>query len=355
LVEAKRAFREEIVYLRRIFSIQNAAMIGVATIAALVPLLLGTNQYNMVLATTVMLYAVLASAWNIIGGMAGQLDLAVGAYVGVGAFTSGTLLIRWNITPWIGMPLGGLVAVGVAVLIGFPMFRFKIKEVWYAMVSVALVEVMRVLFMMWGAVGGPTERYLPIDTWSWYHLRFNTYMPYYYILLVGLVIVLIVNRRIRDTKLGYSLLALGEDEDAVEVLGVDVRTAKLKALMIYAFIAGMVGGLYANIYGFIHPTFFAVDMSVEVMILGIVGGMGITAGPVTAAIILVIIREYLRAKLGGEFVGLYLVVYAVVLIMVALYQPRGLVPLFTKGWERLNSYLRARQHERRVPTSVDSK
>ena len=342
-------------YLRRIFSVHNAAMLGVATIAALIPLLLGNNQYNMVLATTVLLYAVLASAWNIIGGMAGQLDLAVGAFVGVGAFTSGTLLIRWDVTPWIGMPLGGLVAAGVAVLIGFPMFRFKIKEVWYAMVSIALVEVMRVLFLMWAEVGGPTERYLPIDTWSWYHLRFNTYMPYYYILLVMLVIVLLLNRWIRNTKLGYSLLALGEDEDAVEVLGVDVRASKLKALMIYAFIAGAVGGLYANIYGFIHPTFFSIDMSVEVMILGIVGGLGITYGPVTAAIVLVIIREYLRSNLGGELAGLYLIVYAVVLILVALYQPRGLVPLFYKGWEQFKSYLEARQRERGIPTSIESK
>jgi len=343
------------VYLRRIFSVHNAVMLGAAMIAALIPLLLGNNQYNMVLATTVLLYAVLASAWNIIGGMAGQLDLAVGAFVGVGAFTSGTLLIRWDVTPWIGMPLGGLVAAGVAVLIGFPMFRFKIKEVWYAMVSIALVEVMRVLFLMWAEVGGPTERYLPIDTWSWYHLRFNTYMPYYYILLVMLVIVLLVNRWIRNTKLGYSLLALGEDEDAVEVLGVDVRAAKLKALMSYAFIAGAVGGLYANIYGFIHPTIFSIDMSVEVMILGIVGGLGITYGPVTAAIVLVLIREYLRSNLGGEFAGLYLIVYAVVLILVALYQPRGLVPLFNKGWERLKSYLEARQRERGIPTSIESK
>lgn len=342
-------------YLRRLFSAQYAAMLGAVTIAVLVPLLVGSNQYNMILATTVLLYAVLASAWNIIGGMAGQLDLAVGAFVGLGAFTSGTLLIRWNITPWIGMPLGGLVAVAVAILMGFPMFRFKIKEVWYAMVSIAVVQVMQVLFLMWGEVGGPTERYLPTDTWSWYHLRFNTYVPYYYMLLVALVIVLFVNRWIRNTKLGYSLLALGEDEDAVEVLGVNVRAAKLEALMIYAFIAGAVGGLYANIYGFIHPTFFSTDMSVEVMILGIVGGLGITLGPATAAIVLVITREYLRSNLGGELAGLYLIVYAVVLILVALYQPRGLVPLFSKGWERLKSYWGARQREGGIPTSIESK
>ncbi len=89
-----------------------------------------------------------------------------------------------------------------------------------------------------------------------------------------LVIVLLVNRRIRYSKLGYSLLALGEDEDAVEVLGVNSQASKLKALAIYAFICGVVGGVYACIYGYIHPSFFDTSMSMEIAILGIVGGMG---------------------------------------------------------------------------------
>ena len=126
-------------------------------IALVIPLAFGTNQYAMVLVTTVLLYAILASAWNIIGGMAGQLDLAAAAYLGLGAFTTGTLLIRWNITPWMGMIVGGLVATGLAMLIGFPLFGFKIKELWYALSSSALVVVMQSLFMMWNAVGGPPK------------------------------------------------------------------------------------------------------------------------------------------------------------------------------------------------------
>jgi branched-chain amino acid transport system permease protein len=160
-------------------------------------------------------------------------------------------------------------------------------------------------------------------------------MPYYFILLVMLVIVLFVNHRIRNSKLGYQLLALGEDEDAAEVLGMDVRAAKLKALMIYAFIVGTVGGLYACIYGFLHPTFFSTEMSTEVVILGIVGGLGITFGPATAALVMVSGREFLRARLGGELAGLYLMIYAAVLILVALFQPRGLAALITRGAERV--------------------
>lgn len=283
------------------FTGRNGALLAGLVVASLVPLALGGSQYSMVLATNVLLYAVLATAWNIIGGLGGQLDLAAAAYLGLGAFTVGTLLMRWNITPWLGMPLGGLIAAGFALVIGFPLFGFKVRDLWYSISSSALVEVLRVLFLMWAAVGGPTERYLPATGSALYRLRFNTYAPYYYILLVMLVTVLFVNYRIRNSKLGYSLMALGEDEDAAEVLGINVRASKLKALMIYAFIVGCVGGLYTCIYGFLHPSFFATDMSMEVAILGIVGGLGITWGPATAAVVMVSMREFLRARWAAKW------------------------------------------------------
>jgi len=323
--------------LKRYLNERSLIWLALLLAALLIPVFFGTNQYAMVLVTTVLLYAVLAAAWNIIGGMAGQLDLAVGAYLGLGAFTTGTLLIKWNITPWVGMLVGGIIATGFAFLIGFPLFGFKIKEVWYALSSSAMVEVLRVLFLMWDGVGGPTEVYLPTVISPLYSLRFNTYIPYYVIILVLLIGVIFLNHRIRSSRLGYSLLALGEDEDAVEVLGVDSRASKLKALMIYAFIAGVVGGLYGCIYGFLHPSFFSTALSTEIAILGIVGGLGITYGPLLAAIVLVSLKEYLRSQLGGGLEGLYLVIYALFLIVVALYQPRGIAPLLETGYQKIKS------------------
>lgn len=137
---------------------------GVAIVLA-VPAVVGNNEYIMVLVTTVVLFAVLATAWNIIGGMAGQLDLAAAGYLGLGAFTTGTLLLRWNITPWVGMFVGGLVAAGFATVIGYPLFRFGVRDVWYALSSSALVEVLRVTFLLWTDVGGPIEKYLPAPRW----------------------------------------------------------------------------------------------------------------------------------------------------------------------------------------------
>ncbi|MGB9777347.1 MAG: branched-chain amino acid ABC transporter permease [Anaerolineae bacterium] len=303
-------------------------------VALFLPLAVRSNQYTLVLLTTILLYGVLATAWNVIGGLAGQLDLAAGAYLGLGAFTAGTLLIRWNVSPWLGMILGGLVTVGFAMMVGYPLFRFGVKEVWYALSSAALVEVLRVTFLIWGQVGGPVERYLPYHEWSLYHLRFGTYLPFYYIMLGLLVLALWINHWIRHSRLGYYLMALGENEEAAEVLGVNTQACKMQALAIYAFLVGVTGGLYACMYGFIHPNFFSGPMSTEVAILGIVGGMGITYGPVMAAILLVSIREFLRAHLGGQLEGLYLVVYSVVLILIALFRPQGLGPLARQAYDR---------------------
>ncbi|MFZ2331009.1 MAG: branched-chain amino acid ABC transporter permease, partial [Atribacterota bacterium] len=130
-------------------------------IALGIPYVLRANQYQVLLATTVLLYGVMATSWNIVGGLAGQLDFAAFAYLGIGAYVSGTLFIRFNVTPWFGMILGGLVASGFALLIGIPLFRFGIKEVWYALTTSALVEILKVAFNMWEKVGGPVERCLP--------------------------------------------------------------------------------------------------------------------------------------------------------------------------------------------------
>jgi len=303
--------------------------------ALFIPFILGSNQYQVLLATTVLLYGVMATSWNIIGGLAGQLDFAAFAYLGLGAYTSGTLLIRFNLTPWIGMILGGVIAAGFALLIGIPLFRFRIKEVWYALTTSALVEILKVSFNMWEEVGGPVERCLPYFSGSLLHMRFTSYIPYYYMMFAMLIIALFLNQRIASSKLGYYLKALGEDESAAEVLGVDTQTTKLKALLCYSFLIGMTGGIYANMYGYIHPSFFNGQETTKIAILGIVGGRGITYGPLLAALLLVGAQEYLRASLGGEFSGLYLLIYAIILIIVVLFKPRGIATFVQDAYKKI--------------------
>jgi branched-chain amino acid transport system permease protein len=176
-------------------------------------------------------------------------------------------------------------------------------------------------------VGGPMDRYLPRYEASLYYLRFNTYLPYYYILLALLYVALFLNYYIRNTRLGFQLMAVGESEEAAEVLGVNPRNCKIKALMIYAFLVGITGGIYACIYGYYNPRFFDSNMSVEIAILGIVGGLGVPYGPLLAAVVLVSGREFLRSALGTVVEGSYMAVYAVILVVIALFRPTGLAVL----------------------------
>jgi len=315
------------IVLKKISTPKNLLLLGIILFTLVLPLVIGSNQYVLVLTTTVILFGVMATSWNLIGGLGGQLDLAAGAYLGLGAFTTGTLLTRWNITPWVGMPLSGLVAAGVAALIGAPLFRFRVRGVWYALSSSALVQVLYTAFMMWSSVGGPMDQYLPRYDASFYYLRYNTYAPYYYILLMLLYIALYLNYYIRGTRLGFQLMALGESEEAAEVLGVNARNSKLKALMIYAYLVGVTGGVYTCLFGYYHPRFFDSNMSTEVAILGIVGGLGIPYGPLLAAAVLVRGRELLRANLGTVVERSSMAVYAVILVVIALFRPSGLAVL----------------------------
>jgi branched-chain amino acid transport system permease protein len=290
---------------------------------AAIPFLLNFNNYYLFIATTITLLAVVVVAWNLIGGLAGQLDLAAGAYLGLGAYVAGTLLIRFELTPWLGMVLGGLVASSIALLIGYPTFRFGIREVWYALSSAALVPILKTLFLLWEDIGGPAERYLPYYSWSFYHLRFSTYTVYFYILGALLIVIILINVVVKKAKLGYYLIAIRDNEEAAEMLGINTRKYKLYALTLYSFIVGIVGGLYACITGYIHPSHFDFWLSIQVAVLGIVGGLGSVAGPLIITFILGGLAEYLRTTLSAYVEGLHLIFYGVILMLIILYKPEG--------------------------------
>lgn len=312
---------------------QKIILLFLLTMLALIVPFLLKNQYNILLAATVLMYGVIATSWNIMGGLAGQLDLASFAYLGLGAFTSATLLIQFNFTPWIGIILGGLISAIFALLVGIPFFRFKIKGVWYTLTTCVLVEILQAIFNIWEKVGGPVEKYLPYHSGSSLHMRFTSYIPYYYIFLVLLVLSLIVNQKIFHSKHGFYLRALGENEEAAEVLGVNTQVCKLKALVYYSFLVGITGGVYTIMYGYVHPSFFDSQESVKIAILGVVGGRGILHGPVLAALLLIGLQEILRARFGGV-PGLYLLIYSIVLVLIILFEPGGIATIFKNIYKK---------------------
>jgi len=301
-----------------------------------IPPMLRFNNYYLLLATLILLYTTMVSAWNIIGGFAGQVDLAAGAYHGIGIFVTGLLLIFYGVTPLLGIFLGGAVAALLALGIGYPTFRFGLREVWYALSSLALVVILYKLFLVWESVGGTIERYLPKVGFSWLYLSFpGNYTYYYFMSALLLVATIAINIRIRYSRLGYYLLAIRENEEAAEMLGIDVRRYKLYALTIYSFIVGLTGGIFVLMLGYVHPVLFDSWISIQTALLGIVGGLGSIAGGPIIAVVLLAVAEYLRVQFGGYIPGLHQIIFAIILMLIVLFKPGGIGEWLDALWRRI--------------------
>lgn len=307
---------------RGAFSVILPALI-IVLVGTTVPFLVSFNQYYVLLALQSVIIASIALAWNIIGGYAGQLDLASFAYIGLGGILATMLMIEYNVTPWLGMFLGAGVSAALAFIIGFPLFRFGIKGVWYALSTAALVVILHEVSIM---VLGPFDYYIPFVE-GWYYLRFRTWENLYYFSLMVLAFVISLNLYISRSKLGYYLKAIREDEVAAEAVGINVRKYKLLALVIYASILGFIGYLYIVAQRTFSYNTFSGPQSVYIAIIGIVGGLGSVSGVFSAALILKIVEEYLRGYLGGVLPGLHLLLFGTLLIIVGILRPEGLSSL----------------------------
>jgi branched-chain amino acid transport system permease protein len=304
-------------------------------ILASVPFVIRFDQYLLLILSTAAIFAVFVVAWNIIGGYAGQLDLGAFAYIGLGGIVAAQLLVVYNITPWIGMFIGAGVSAVLAAAIGYPTFRFGIKEVWYALLTAALVVIMNNIFHL-PEVLGSLDHYLPPAS-GWYYLKFPVYENIYWFLLLMLAIVVLINLWISKSKIGYYLRAIREDELAAEALGIDVRKYKLEALVLYAAILGFMGYIYIVIAGTYSYHTFDSPHSIAIAIMGIIGGLGSIAGALTSAITLKVIEEYLRASIGATIPGIHLLIYGLLLIIIGIFKPDGLAGIYESLKKRRTS------------------
>ncbi|MGH2560090.1 MAG: branched-chain amino acid ABC transporter permease [Thermomicrobiales bacterium] len=326
--------------------------IGMAALLVTFPLLVeGGSRRNV--AILVLLYAGLAQAWNILGGFAGQISLGNAAFLGIGAYTSTVMLDRWNVSPWIGMGCGAVLAALFAVIVGYPIFR--LGGHYFAIATIALAEIMVILFANWeyvgGAVGisipfirGPDRR--PVDSWEF--LQFNeSRVPYYYITLAMTALVTLTALIIERTKPGYYFRAIKNDPLAARALGVSVLKYKLFAIVISAAFTAMFGTIYAQYLLFIDPeTTMRLELSVLIALVAILGGVGTAAGPLIGAAVMIPLSEYSRGQFGGSGNALDLVLYGGMVVLVSIFQPNGLIAI----WRRW----RGRQLSRATPLPATS-
>jgi len=309
--------------------------LGALTAIVLVLPLLVTNRFATDIFIRILLFAFIGVAWNLMGGYAKQLSLGHAAYFGLGAYTSTILEIRFGISPWLGMVAGGVVAMLASLPIGWLCFR--LRGPYFSIATIATAQVLMLLFLKfrdfaWGAEGTTIPNFGDAPLM----MQFDDKSSYYYVALGLLALGLIITYRIEHSWMGYYLVAIGEDEDAAEAVGVNAPRIKRDIYMISAFLTALAGTFYVQYIYFIDPaTAFSFNISVEAALVSIVGGIGTLWGPVVGTVLLETTSALLQSWLGGSAGGVQLTVYSLILIAVILWRPSGLLGVFSDVYRRM--------------------
>lgn len=315
-----------------------AALGAVLAAMLLVPISIG-NEFIYHIFITMCIFAALSTAWNIVGGYAGQLSLGHAIFYGIGSYV-GVMLVGMGISPWIGMFAGALLAAFVAIVISYPCFR--LHGPFFALATIAFLEVFRVLALHFrDLTGGATGMMIPLNVgWEW--MVFRERLPALIIAFGLLLVVLAIAWRIRTHRLGFRLIATRERESAARAAGIDTVRIKLYAVAISAALSAMVGTFHAMYLTFIEPaSAFSLAFSIQIAMFALIGGIGTVFGPLLGAVLLVPITEFARGALGGEAIGLHGFVYGVVLVLVALFMPDGIMGLVGRFFHRAKAAVSA--------------
>ncbi len=294
-------------------------------LAALAPVLPPYGQHILIL---VELYGAVALAWNILGGMTGQMSLGHALFVGTGAYVSTALYLDLGVSPWLGLVAATAAGAALGAIFGYALFRRRLSGVYFALATLAFAEIAlhtasNIPFL--GAANGLAIPSRP----DFANFQFKSKIAFCYAGLAILVIAGCALIAIRKSRLGYALISIRSNERSAAALGVDVVKSKVIAASLSGALAAMVGPVYANYVLFIDPeSVFGITISVDALLFSLVGGVHALFGPLLGAAILVPLTELLRDSLGGTFASLHLIIYGLVLIAAMRIAPNGLWGLF---------------------------
>ncbi len=281
------------------------------------------------LGALVLLSAIGASAWNIVGGYAGQVSVGHAIFFGTGAYSAVLGYTYLGLPPIVGVPVGMAVSVLIAALIGVPTLR--LSGHYFSMATIAVAELARVLVTTSETLGGAQGLTGPAIPRTVLDLSFLSAMPYFYIFLAVLTSMLLLTRHIERSRMGFYLRAIKDSERAARSLGVAAGKYKLYAYMLSAALTSLAGGLYFTMFGFVDPeSGLGILISVKMLIMAALGGAGLLFGPLVGALILVPLEEISNSLLGGKGAGLTFVVYGAIIIIIARFLPSGLLALFQR-------------------------
>lgn len=306
------------------FLVNKSNLIIAVLLLALIPFLISHKLLYVHIIILIMLFASLGQALNIVAGYAGQLSLGHSAFFGLGAYTSTLLFVNYNISPWFGMIMGGIVAAIVSIGIGYPCFR--LRGPFFTLSTIAVAEIIRMLAIYFKSVTkGAVGIAIPLQ-FGFANFVFRGKLAYFYICLILFVITTLISWWISESSFGRKLTAIREDEDTALSVGISVKWCKLKAMMVSAFLTAIFGTFYAQYVLFIEPVSeFSLDLSLSIAMILILGGYGRVSGPIVGAALLIPVQEFTRSWLGGGFQGLHFVIYGIILMVVAILLPEGIV------------------------------
>ncbi len=299
--------------------------LAIAVALLLYPWIL-TGPFYERMGADLLLAAIAAAAWNILGGYAGQISVGHAVFYGIGAYVPLLVYTHWQLPPVLGIPAGILVSLAVAAVIGVPTFR--LQGHYFSMATIAVAELVRIVVGNWDFVGAAIGLMGPAVPRSLLDLSFKSAVPYYYIFLAVLAAILALTAHIERGRMGYYWRAIRAGERAARSLGVPVRRYKLWALLLSAGFTSLAGSLYALMVGFVDPeSAFGILVSVEMIITAALGGVGTLLGPLLGAAILVPLKATTNSLFGGGGSGLTYILYGGIILLLARFEPGGLIEL----------------------------
>jgi branched-chain amino acid transport system permease protein len=307
------------------------------------------NPYALNIFILLFIAVATGESWNVIGGYAGQYSVGHSAYYGLGAYGAFILFQERHIAPWYGVWVAVAISVVVALIIGS--ITFRLRGPYFVLASIAVAEIIRLVALNWkdltnGAEGILINDLPPLQLGSRVLTDWNSKVPYYYMGLAMAALCVYVNILIKNSKLGYYLQAIREDQDAAHSLGIPLAKYKNAGLAISAALTALAGSYAAFYVGFIEPQqVFGIDVSVQLVLIAIIGGIGTVLGPMVGAVVLVLLSEALRSNLIAQAlfkVGLdesssagaflkenlahaHVLIYGILVVVVILFMPDGIV------------------------------
>jgi branched-chain amino acid transport system permease protein len=273
-------------------------------------------------------YAFIGQSWNISGGFAGQLSFGHVAFFGVGAYASTIVQMRLGWSPWLGLPAAALASAVVGGIIAVLSFRAGLKGSYFALITLAFAEVLRIICNSVSFTGGGLGLLIPMKAGA-ANFQFAERSGFYFLILLLTAGSIALAEWLRHSRFGAHLAAIRENEDAAMALGINVFAEKVKVMLLSGAIGGMGGCFFAQYFLYIDPTIvFGVDKSVEMLLVSIIGGAGTVYGPLLGAVLLALVSEGTRVL--TQIQGLSLVLYGGLLVVIIAFLPNGLIHLFKR-------------------------